>query len=367
MPTSVRVDRARLDELAEAVAELSVLHARGGETPDAILSNRAGSVLSVLQRAVLELRMVPASLAFERLARVVRDAARGLSKEVDFQMTGGEIELDQSVLDALVDPLVHLLRNAVDHAMESPSEREAAGKPRKGSVLLEILRERSSVRIVVRDDGRGIKREAVAARARDLGFLADTADPSDEEIFHFLFQPGFSTSQAVTELSGRGVGLDVVAERVRSLGGAIEMSTTEGAGTTFTLRVPVTLALAHALRIRVGGEEYAMPLTNISEVILLEGDGVNAGRRGAVRVRDDLVPLIDLGGVLGAPRGRSVAAVVAELAGRRVALAVDEVIGHEQIVVKSFDAPRGTLPVFSGATLLPDGQPALLIDPLSVL
>jgi two-component system chemotaxis sensor kinase CheA len=367
LPASVRVDRGRLDELAEGIAELSVLHARAGEAPDALRSDRAGAVLSALQRTVLELRMVPVSIAFERLARVVRDAARLLDKEVDFDLTGGEIELDQAVLDALVDPLVHLLRNAVDHALELPAERVAAGKPRKGTVRTEVLRERNSVRIVVRDDGRGVNRQAVAERARSLGLLSADREPSDDDVFRFLIQPGFSTAPTVTELSGRGVGLDVVAARMRTLGGAIEMNTTDGAGTTFTLRVPLTLALAHALRICVGGEDYAMPLTNISEVVTLEGDSIAPGRRGAVHVRGDLVPLVDLGSVLGSPAGRPAAAVVAELGGRRVALAVDRIVGHEQIVVKSFDAPAGTLPVFSGATLLPDGRPALLIDPLSVL
>jgi two-component system chemotaxis sensor kinase CheA len=363
--SSVRVDRARLDEIAEGIAELSVLHARAAESLTSYGHDRAATVLAALQRTVLELRMVPVSTAFERLARVVRDAARGVGKDVDFELGGGENELDQSVLDALVDPLVHLLRNAVDHGIETPAEREAAGKQRRGSVRLETERERTTVRIVVRDDGRGVPRERVIERARAAGLLGDANDPTDDDLFRLLTHPGFSTAANVTELSGRGVGLDVVAARVRSLGGAIEMITSPGEGTTFTLRVPVTLALTHALRVRVGGEDYALPLTNVSEVVTL--DGTTPQGRSAVHVRGDTVPLVDLAAVLGAPARDASAAVVAELGERRVALAVERVVGHEQILVKSFDVPVGTLPVFSGATLLPDGRAALLIDPLSVL
>jgi two-component system chemotaxis sensor kinase CheA len=191
---------------------------------------------------------------------------------------------------------------------------------------------------------------------------------TDDELFRLLCQPGFSTAASISELSGRGVGLDVVVNRVRSLGGAIDMMTAPDAGTTFTLRLPLTLALAHALRVRVGGEDYAIPLTHVAEAIALERDRIERGTgREAVRVRGEPVPLVRLRSVLGASSdGGEAAAVIAELGDRRIALAVDELVGHEQIVVKAFDPAVGTLPVFSGATLLADGRPALLIDPLSV-
>jgi two-component system chemotaxis sensor kinase CheA len=222
--------------------------------------------------------------------------------------------------------------------------------------------------MLVIDDGRGVDTEAVERRGREVGLLEpDSAVGSVDETLRLLFQPGFSTAEAVTELSGRGVGLDVVAGRIRGLGGAIELSTVSGEGTTFTLRVPMTLALAHALRIGVGDEEYALPITHVKEVVSLDGANRDAAQRGTLMVRDAAVSLVDLGRVLGAASGSPSAAVVAELGERRVAVAVDRVIGHEQIVVKPFDAPVGTLPVFSGATILPDGRPALLIDPLSVL
>jgi two-component system chemotaxis sensor kinase CheA len=365
---SVRVDRGRLDEMAEGIAELSVLHARAAQSGEQLTSYRAAAVLASLQRMILELRLVPVSTALDRVARLVRDASRAASKEIDFEVTGGEIELDQAVLDAMVDPLVHLLRNAVDHGIESPESREGSNKARRGTIRVEVSREGNSVRMLVIDDGRGVDTDAVAARGRELGLLdAGAGVASEEEILRLLFHAGFSTARTVTELSGRGVGLDVVAGRIRGLGGAIEMSTRSGQGTTFTLRVPVTLSLAHSLRVAVGGEEYALPITHVNEVIPLEGTNADAWRTGTVTVRDEAVSLVDLGRVLGAASGSPSAAVVAELGERRVALAVDRVIGHEQIVVKPFDAPVGTLPVFSGATILADGRPALLIDPLSML
>lgn len=362
---TVRVDRSRLDELAEGIAELSVLYARAAQSGESLAGNRAAGLLAALQRSVLDMRMVPVSTAFERFPRLVRDTARIAGREVDFELGGGDIELDQAVLDALIDPLIHLLRNAVDHGIEPAESRIASGKPRRGVLRLEATRERNSVRIRVSDDGAGVSRERVARRALELKLLApDGPEPTDEEVFRLMFQPGFSTADEVSELSGRGVGLDVVGARVRGLGGAIEMTTKEGAGTTFTLRVPITLALTHALRIRLGEEEYGLPITHVAEVATLDE---RATADGAVRIRGESIPLVDLGRVLGCGGGPPTAVIIAGFGERRIALGVDRVLGHEQILVKAFDAPARMLPVFSGATLLPDGRPALLIDPLSVL
>jgi two-component system, chemotaxis family, sensor kinase CheA len=362
---TVRVDRSRLDELAEGIAELSVLYARAAQTGGSVAGTRAAGLLAALQRAVLDMRMVPVSTAFERFPRLVRDTARVAGREVDFELEGGDIELDQAVLDALIDPLIHLLRNAVDHGIERPEVRLTRGKPRRGTLTLETTRERNSVRIRVGDDGAGVSHARVARRAMDLGLLSgDGPEPTEEEVFRLMFQPGFSTAEEVSELSGRGVGLDVVGARIRGLGGAIEMTTEEGKGTTFTLRVPITLALTHALRIRLGEEEYGLPITHVAEVATLDD---RAAEEGAVRLRGETIPLVDLGRVLGSGGGSPTAVVIAGLGERRIALGVDRVVGHEQILVKAFDAPARMLPVFSGATLLPDGRPALLIDPLSVL
>ncbi len=372
----VRVDEARLDGVQESLGELSILQNRlhiGGSARngDVDIVDRMRGLLSELQLAVLTMRMVPLSETFERLPRVVRDAARMCDKEIDFRVEGDEVELDRSILNELSDPLIHMLRNAVDHGIESPEEREALGKPRRGQLLLRAERERNSVRVMLEDDGRGVDRKRVMAKALKLGLVSASEAatiPSDEEVFRLLAHPGFSTADQVTEVSGRGVGLDAVVNRVRALGGAVEMHSVDGAGTSFMIRLPISLALAQALRVRVAGENYAIPLTHLSEAIELDGMISMDGDREYVRLREDTLPLIRLRRILLADRSQAEgAAVIAEMGERRAALAVDELVGREQILVKNFDSAVGTLPFFSGATLLDDGTPALVLDPLSVM
>jgi two-component system, chemotaxis family, sensor kinase CheA len=369
----VRVDAWRLDTMAEGIGELSVLFGRvpadsaaGGPLGD--LLHRVSAVLMQLQHDALQLRMVPVRAVFDRLPRVVRDAARTLDRDVELLLTGDDVQLDRAIIEDVGEPLVHLLRNAVDHGIESPAEREAAGKPRRGRISVTAERERSSVRITISDDGRGIPVGRVAEKARAAGLLgADaSADLSDEELFRLLSHPGLSTAEQVSAVSGRGVGMDVVISRIRALGGAIDMQTTAGLGTTFAIRLPITLALAQALRIRIGGEDYAIPLTHVTEVVELSGDMDAA--QATVVLRGERVPIVRLRRMLLLRGGGSErTAIIAERGERRAALAVDELVGQEQIVVKSFDAVSGMLPYFSGATLLADGRPALVLDPLSVI
>ena len=375
-PVQVRVDQRRLDEIADGIGELSLLERRlrrelTDTAVDAETVGRMAALLGDLQHAVLSVRMVPLGEAFERFPRVVRDAARRAGKDIDFRVEGEGIEIDRSILDDVVEPLLHLLRNAVDHGIEPEAERLAAGKPARGTIVLRAERARASVRIALEDDGGGVARDRVIAKARAAGLdaEADAAAESDDALFKLMAPPGLSTAEQVTELSGRGVGLDVVAARVRALGGAIDMSTEEGSGTTFTLRLPITLALARALLVRVGDEDYAVPLTHISEAIELDGAIERRNPGGEyVKLRDEALPLVRMTRVLGSRHVRSErAAIVAELGQRRIALGFDEIVGHEQILVKTFDAAAGTLPVFSGATLLADGRPALVLDPLSVI
>jgi two-component system chemotaxis sensor kinase CheA len=372
---TVRVDENRLDGVQESLGELSILQNRlrtqgGARNGQAGIVDRMRTLLSELQLEVLTMRMVPLSETFARLPRVVRDAARAAGREVDFVMQGDEIELDRSILNELGDPLIHMLRNAVDHGIEPADERVAAGKPRRGQLVLRAERERNSVRVVLEDDGRGVNRARVVEKALAAGLIpsGSAMNPGDEEIFRLLSHPGFSTADQVTELSGRGVGLDAVVSKVRALGGAVEMHSLEGAGTTFMIRLPISLALAQALRVRVAGEDYAIPLTHLSEAIELS-DNVNAdGDREQVRLRDGMLPLVRLRRMFQADTSvREGAAVIAEMGDRRAALAVDELVGREQILVKNFDPAVGTLPFFSGATLLDDGRPALVLDPLSVM
>jgi two-component system chemotaxis sensor kinase CheA len=372
----VRVDAAKLDHVVSGVGELIVLEGRlsnlvGEAGPLERVSHRLSLLASELQDAILAMRMVPMGDVFDRFPRVVRDAARALGKEVDFRIEGRDIELDRSILDELADPLVHLLRNAVDHGLEGPVGRIQADKPPKGQLVLRALRERSSVRIELEDDGRGIDAEKVIAKARRVGIPVST--PAEEitadELLRILSHPGFSTAEQVTEVSGRGVGLDAVVTRVRALGGAIDLSTRPGQGSTFSIRLPITLAIAQALHVRVGGEDYAIPLTHIAEAMEIEPDAVQQGQgRELIALRGEALPLVRLRRVLGASApGAEQAAVVAEVGDRRSALAVDELVGREQILVKEFDGAVGTLPIFSGVTLLADGRPALVLDPLSVV
>jgi two-component system, chemotaxis family, sensor kinase CheA len=370
----VRVDPRRLDALAEGLGELTVLHARDWAARGAALrgtpSDRVAMLLSGLQEEVLRLRMRPISVVTDRLPRAVRDAARMAGRSVRLVVEGSDIELDRAILDELSDPLLHLVRNAIDHGIEPPDERERLGKPSQGEIRITAERERTSVRIRVQDDGRGIARAHVAtlAQARGLAMPASVPAMTDEDVLRILIQPGFSTAAAVTELSGRGVGMDVVANRIRALGGALTLRTREGTGSTFTLRLPLTLALAQALRVRIGGDDYAIPLTHVGEAVQLQGVLVSAtGGRETLRVRDELLPLIRLSAILGgSPQGEEKAAVIAEVGDHKVALAVDELIAREQILITGFDAPTDALPLFSGATLLGDGRPALVLDPLSV-
>jgi two-component system chemotaxis sensor kinase CheA len=374
----VRVDVRRLDALADGISELLIWHARmedvvrvpqNGAAPE-LARRRFRTLLGELQEEVLHLRMFPVGMVFERMPRVVREAARAVGKSIRLTMEGTDIELDRALLDELVDPIVHLLRNAVDHGIEKQDERARAGKPARAEIRLCAERERASVRIEVHDDGRGMARERIAEKAATLGLRVAAADAmTDEELLRVLAHPGLSTADEVTEVSGRGVGMDAVVQRIRTLGGALSMRSEEGAGTTFTMRLPLTLALAHALRVRVGPEDYAIPLTHVCEVVELQDVHVAAvGGRETLRVRDDLLPLVRLRQVLGIRGvGTETAAVIAENGERRAALAVDALLGREQIVMKGYVSPRDALPLFSGATLLADGRPALVLDPLSVV
>jgi two-component system, chemotaxis family, sensor kinase CheA len=371
----LRIDAQRLDGLAEGIGELSVLYGRLEPEADwsesgSVMLNRMGAVLQELQHDILQLRMAPLRELFQRLPRAVRDAARLLDRQVEFTIAGDDVELDRTSLEELGDPLLHLLRNAVDHGIEPAAERAAAGKPEKGRIELTALRERSSVLLVLSDDGRGIAVDRILAKAKAAGLVSpDVSLPvPQEELLRLLSAPGISAADSVSAVSGRGVGMDVVLNRLRALGGAIEMRTEPGRGTSFQIRLPITRALVVALRVRIGDEHYAIPLTHVAEAVELNGAAPSAGGSDAVLLRGVAVPVVRLRRVLGVPgTGAEHAAVIAEFGGRRAGLAVDELVGREQILVKGFDPAVGTLPFFSGATLLADGRAALVLDPLSVI
>jgi two-component system chemotaxis sensor kinase CheA len=270
------------------------------------------------------------------------------------------------MLDEIGDPVVHLLRNAIDHGIEKPEDRIAAGKDPVGRLTLSALRDRSAVVIRVSDDGKGIDRERVLRRAKELQVIdAARADISDEELIRIVSRPGFSTAEQVTSISGRGVGVDAVQTRVRSLGGTVDIRTAPGEGTTVTVRLPLTLAIVRALLAKIGDETYALPMTHVNETVELESALLHTVKgREVLVLRDDVLPLIRLRSLLRMPtvsdERRQV--VVLEIADRRAGLIVDELTGQQEIVVKQFDGVRDGLLLFSGATILGDGEPALIVD-----
>ena len=370
----IRVDLRRLDGLMDLIGELITVRGRlnqlAAERRDPAIDDVAIQVSRLsadLQAEILQARMTPVWQVFDRFPRLVRDVARELGKQVAFRVEGKEIELDRAILDELGDPLMHLLRNAVDHGIEPPAERRRRGKPPEGEVVLTAQRERASVTITVADDGRGVDRRKILERAQREGVVDTHADAlTDEQLLRVLARPGFSTAEAVTSVSGRGVGIDVAMTRIRALGGTIEIRSELGKGTTFVLRLPVTLAIVRAIMASVGPERYALPLTYVAETVefgavtttMVEG-------REAIVLRDHVVPLVHLRRLLGVTSDRAPARapiIVLELGDRRAGVVVDGMLGQQEIVVKGFDAPQGTLPVFSGATIMGDGVPALILD-----
>src|SRR6266576_257864 len=369
----IRVDLRRLDALMDLIGELTITRGRlndfAAQRRDVEVDEMALQVSrlsSELQSEIIQARMTPVWQVFDRFPRLVRDLARELGKQVAFRVEGKEIELDRAILDELGDPLLHLLRNAVDHGVELPADRRRRGKKPEGEIVLAAVRERASVAISVRDDGRGIDRKQILERARRDGVVDAHAEAlTDDQLLRVLARPGFSTAEAVTSVSGRGVGIDVAVTRIRVLGGSIEIRSEEGKGTTFVMRLPVTLAIVRALIAGVGAERYALPLTYVSETVEF---GVQATTtvegREAIVLRDHVVPLVHLRRLLGvsgdAPTRCPI--IVLEMGERRCGIVVDGMLGQQEIDVKGFDAPHGTLPVFSGATIMGDGVPTLILD-----
>ncbi len=369
----VRIDLKRLDALLDLVGELVITRDRllrvadgSGDRQVMVAAQETSRLVSALQDEILQARMVPVGQVFDRFPRLVRDVARDLGKEIAFTMEGRDITLDRSMLDAIGDPIVHLLRNAIDHGLETAEERQAAGKPPAGRLILRAVRDRAAIVIAVEDDGRGIDRDQVLVRAIAQGRVErNITSLSDDDLVKLLAQPGFSTAKAVTSVSGRGVGIDVVASRVRALGGALDIETMPGRGTMFSLRLPVTLAIVRALLVQVGERIYAVPSAHVLEALEFDSvERLTLRGREAVSMRDDVLPLVRLRQVFGeaAHDDAGTQLIVVDAGGKRVACKVDALLGQQDIVVKPFDAVRGATAHFSGATILGDGSPALIVD-----
>jgi two-component system chemotaxis sensor kinase CheA len=366
---SVRVDARHLDALLDVAGELVIARGRLAGVAaahadpalrDAVL--QLSRLVATLQHEVRSARLVPVAQLFDRFPRLVRDTARELGKAVELATDGRELQLDRAVLDELADPLVHLIRNALDHGIEPAVERARLGKPAVGRLTLSATREGDTALVRVRDDGRGIDRERVRARAAELGVAVGPAELSDADVARLVSRAGFSTRARASAVSGRGVGVDAVQARLHAVGGTVEIESREGAGTCVTLRVPLTLAIVRALLARVGDEVYALPVSQVAATAALESpraaDTREAGVRDAAPVWRELRALVGLGPA--GSGGRDV--VVVETDGGRVALVVDELLDEQDVVVKRFDAVRGAPDGFSGATILADGRPALIVD-----
>jgi two-component system chemotaxis sensor kinase CheA len=374
----VRIDLRRLDTLMNLIGELVITRGRlaqlasslGDPALDEAVS-QAWRLITDLQDEIMTSRMVPVWQVFDRFPRLVRDAARELGKEVMFEISGKDIELDRSMLDEIGDPIVHLLRNAVDHGIERPDVRTAAGKSAAGRLSLSAVRDRSAVLIRVSDDGRGIDRTRVLRKAQDTGLIERGATSlTDDELVRLISRAGFSTAESVTGISGRGVGIDAVQSRVRALGGSVEIVTAPGQGTTVTARLPLTLAITRAVLARVADETYAIPMSHVDQTV-----AVDAARLATVQgrpvlvLRDTVMPLVRLRDAVGLCDGGGAEQhlLVVESGGRHAAIAVDELTAQQEIVVKQFDGVRGGLPLFSGVTILGDGAPALIVDVSTLL
>lgn len=311
------------------------------------------------------LRMMPVASLFGRFRRLVHDLSRETGKEIDLITEGETTEVDKTVIDRLADPLIHLVRNSIDHGLELPQERIAAGKPAKGQVLLSARQTGGEVIITIKDDGRGINRERVRAKAEASGLIQPGALLSEQELLQLIFQPGFSTAQQVTNLSGRGVGMDVVKKTVEALRGTIEITSRAGEGSEVSLRIPLTLAIIDGLLVRVGQGCYVIPLSAVEECLELSlEEDLRSRGRSFISLRDSLVPFLRLRELFrtGTEPDPHQKVVVISTGAERVGLVVDQIIGDHQTVIKSMSKLHHDVVTFSGATILGDGNVALILD-----
>lgn len=380
---TVRVDVQKLDTLMNLVGELVIDRTRldrfteifegkygSGELADSIadISNHLTQVSRDLQVEIMKARMLPVANVFNRLPRLVRDVAQKLAKEIDFIVEGKETELDRNVIEVIGDPLIHLIRNAVDHGIETPEEREQAGKPRTGTIILKASYVESQIMITITDDGRGINAEDIKRLAVKKGLLdnGQASRISDREALEYVFAPGFSTAAIVSDISGRGVGMDIVRSQIEQINGSVELTTTPGRGATFTIKLPLTLAIIKALMVGLGERVIAFPLIYVVETIIIKPSDIKYIRHNeVVVVRGKVLPLIRLGEVFNDFRNEEsvrMSIVILGSGDKRVGVIVDRLIGEQEIVIKSFGSYLGQVPGLAGATILGDGRVGLIVD-----
>lgn len=376
LDTTIRVSVDKVDQLINLMGELVITQA--------MLSQRAGGLdgglhqqfvtgladlertTRDLQESVMSIRMIPMAGVFNRFPRMLRDLAARLGKQVELRTVGEATELDKSLIEKITDPLTHLVRNSLDHGIELPADRIAAGKPPQGIITLSAQHSGGSILIQVRDDGRGLDRERILAKARKSDMVLPDNMP-DQDVWQLIFAPGFSTAEIVTDVSGRGVGMDVVKRNILSMGGSVELDSAPGMGTCVSVRLPLTLAIMDGMSVSVGGELYLLPIACVVESFQAEGAAIRtlAGGGRVVKVREDYLPVVPLDEVFSIRRhadDSKLMLVVVETEGRQVALQVDHLVGQQQVVVKNLEANYRKVPNVSGATIMGDGSVALILD-----
>jgi two-component system chemotaxis sensor kinase CheA len=374
---SIRVNLERLDSIVNLVGELLINRAR---LEDISKNNRIpelkealtvyGRLMDDLQYEIMQMRMVPVEHIFNRFPRTVRDIAKKREKEVDFTIKGREIEVDRTILEEISEPLVHILRNAVDHGIEKPSEREKLGKPKTGKLTICASREKDHVAISIEDDGRGIDPKKVKEAAVQRGLLTEeeARDITDEEALDLIFKPGFSTATEITDTSGRGVGMDVVKAKIEPLGGSVEVDSEVGKGTKVTLKLPLTLAIVQALIVGINGEIYAIPLASVNRIVDIRPEDIKTvKRREVIKISDEIIPLVRLRPSVTKEKNGRTSVVIVERGARKAGLVVDKLISQQEIVIKSLGKLFSEAKGFSGATILGDGRVALILDTAALI
>ena len=375
--STLRVSVEKVDQLINLVGELVITQAmlaQNSKDVDAAVNAQMASGLADLERntrdlqeAVMSIRMIPMSLVFNRFPRMMRDLAAKLGKKVELLQVGEATELDKGLVEKITDPLTHLVRNSCDHGIELPADRVAKGKPEQGTITLIATHAGGSIVIEVRDDGKGLNREKLLGKAKERGL--DVSDAmTDQEVYGLIFAPGFSTADEVTDVSGRGVGMDVVKKNITALGGTVEIDSAEGYGMTVRVRLPLTLAIMDGMSVGVGKEVYILPLSSVVESFQVTPGLIKTigGSGRVVEVRDEYMPVVDLERVFNVPRFDfehvSNIMVVVEAEGGRVAMLVDELLGQQQVVVKNLESNYRKVDDVSGATIMGDGRVALILD-----
>jgi two-component system chemotaxis sensor kinase CheA len=380
--TFIRVSTEKIDLLVNLVGELVITEAMLART--GALAEEAGSAAADarlgagtgladlsrhtrnLQEAVLAIRMLPISNVFQRFPRVVHELSARMGKKVELKMVGETTELDRGLIEKISDPLTHLVRNAIDHGLETPAERMAAGKPAHGTVTLRASQRGGNIVIEVSDDGRGLDRQRILARAAQRG-MPIAPDAPDADVFQLVFEAGFSTADKVTDVSGRGVGMDVVKRNIQALSGTVELHSTAGQGTRVTVSVPLTLAIMEAMTVAVGGETYVLPLASVVESLSVAHDELHTlpGHGDTLRVREDYLPVLHMAKLFPPQQPRENGggiAVIVETDGCKAVLLLDELVGQQQVVVKSLETNFRRVPGLAGATVMGDGSVALILD-----